>query len=94
MPIRWDPNLVIETAGRLETALLDAKPHLEQAAREAGAGTEIPNLPEYMKYPLQQLQEDVKHFYQRMDRHLRELTKRIPDSPVARSKRQDGPTLF
>ena len=94
MPIRWDPHRVIETAGRLENTLLDAKPYLEEAVREAAAGTEIPNLPEYMKYPLQQLQEDVKHFYQRMDRHLRELTKRIPESPVAPTKQQEGPKLF
>ena len=94
MPIRWDPNRVIETAGRVENALLDAKPYLEEAIREAAAGTEIPNLPEYMKYPLQQLQEDVKHFYQRMERHIQGLIEKIPDSPAARTKQQEGPTLF
>ena len=60
MPIKWSGLRVIEAMDIAEEYVSQAIEPLEQALLVAEEATKIPNLPDYMKYRINRLMEELK----------------------------------
>jgi hypothetical protein len=60
MPIKWSGLRVIEAMDMAEEYVSQAIEPLEQALLVVEEATKIPNLPDYMKYRINRLMEEMK----------------------------------
>ena len=94
MPIRWNPTPIKEALDASEAAFKEAEPFLLRAAGAAQNATGQANLPTYMSEDLKSIARDLQDMARRFRQNIDRARKAIPDSPVSRTKPQEGPTLF
>jgi hypothetical protein len=60
MRIRWNPVQVVEAADQLDVQVKKIAKPLMRARKLAEKGTEIPNLPDYVKYRFRAFMDDIE----------------------------------
>ena len=94
MPIRWDPTPIKEALDACEAAFKEAEPCLLKAAGVAQDATGQAKLPQYMTEDLKSIVRDLQDMARRFRQNIERARKAIPNTAVAKTRRQDGPKLL
>ena len=94
MPIRWNPTPIKAALDASEATFKEAEPFLLKASGAAQNATGEANLPQYMTEDLKSIVRDLQDMARRSRQNIERARKAIPNTAVAKTRRQDGPKLL